>query len=133
MEEISKYYTPSIEELYDGFIIEEKFESDEFKKGVFKWDVVGNLTEKVRVKYLDRNDVEDLGWKHIKHEQYTYTRIRKGEERVYHLRFVPNAYNWIDIRVKSVHGLCGSHCLFEGECLNKSELKRLMSKTITYR
>lgn len=77
-----KYYTPTFEEFYPGFEFEVKVENDTWSK--FKWTEYSSfgLTHKssnevwtlfgkfedgsVRVKYLDREDIEDVlknyGW-----------------------------------------------------------------------
>lgn len=67
---MSKYYTPEINEFYNGF----RFEADSPNSWINeKWDnwnkyvsrgrFVSLLkTKAIRVKYLDKNDIEELGW-----------------------------------------------------------------------
>lgn len=82
----------------------------------------------VRVKYLDIEDIESLGWK-LSHEQnsqnpkgfyFTYVFRKSGM----YLDFYPNRKDKI-----TVHN--GGHyedynCLFTGQVKNKSELKKLL-------
>lgn len=74
----NKYYTPSIEEFNVGFRYEWRFDPKEFwKSGEATWikkeynqcfienpdTPCQNINENdIRVKYLDREDIEELGW-----------------------------------------------------------------------
>ena len=63
----SKYYTPSIEEFYVGFEYEVNYGENDWQKECLwaKPEVVTlpymNL-ENIRVKYLDKEDIESLGF-----------------------------------------------------------------------
>ena len=78
----SKYYTPDISELYVGFECEDKttpnwprriIEDPEYMSILgFKTRVVSNsgevtynLENKIRVKYLDKSDIESFGFEYI--------------------------------------------------------------------
>lgn len=66
---MNKYFTPQIEDLRVGYICETKQSS-----GWYSWivndiedvkDLASRLaTNDVRTKYLDKEDIESLGWKH---------------------------------------------------------------------
>jgi len=68
----NKYYVPEINEFYVGFEFE-IFENDNWKTVNFNIDdiipifarVNGKtiISDKIRVKYLDKEDIESLGWK----------------------------------------------------------------------
>jgi hypothetical protein len=131
----NKYYTPTIEEFHVGFefemiehnedkCAEEKWVKclmNVFSDGVFNKDSDGSVSVPdgvIRVKYLDREDIEECGWK--QHEFYP----QKNEfwfDSYHVLRY----YNEkeIDIFVD-----CGDSVLsiFKGAIKNKSELKRIM-------
>ena len=144
---MDKYYTPTIEEFHIGFEFEEEFNNPNWNKMVrppkdnYEWvklkldtsHSISRITsklkqEKVRVKYLDIEDIESLGWK-LSHEQnsqnpkgfyFTYVFRKSGM----YLDFYPNRKDKI-----TVHN--GGHyedynCLFTGQVKNKSELKKLL-------
>ncbi len=69
----SKYYTSSIEEFYVGFEYEDFNPKDEsfagdwvskvFDAGDYEWLVnYKHITDLIRVKYLDKEDIESLGF-----------------------------------------------------------------------
>tara|TARA_B000000475_G_C15935671_1_gene422640 strand:+ start:154 stop:525 length:372 start_codon:yes stop_codon:yes gene_type:complete len=69
---MSEYYTPKIEEFHVGFEYEE-FCNDDWYKKQYKQDnflnhdfeCVFEKCYKTRVKYLDKKDIEDLGFKQV--------------------------------------------------------------------
>lgn len=74
LQKMSKYYTPEIEEFHIGFECEIKlFDSEEYVKAIYSTitdeifckDSNGNIwtNDTIRVKYLDQEDIESLGWK----------------------------------------------------------------------
>lgn len=68
----NKYYTPDITEFHIGFDYEVKYKNDEWKKECLN-DELSSLRfidfklkkepDSIRVKYLDREDIESLGFK----------------------------------------------------------------------
>lgn len=72
MEE-SKYYTPEIEEFHFGFEYEFITTEGEFKKYITNYTSIEEIVAVInhsedfskvcRVKYLDKEDIEELGWK----------------------------------------------------------------------
>lgn len=118
-----KFYVPEIEEFHVGF--EYEFRTLEgWKKKTMSWndypsyagDYIGEAikeTDGIRVKYLDREDIESLGFKYI-----------GGESP---MCFVKDNVN-IDLfnsRSMFVYYL-RTQKLFEGTIKNKSELKRVL-------
>lgn len=129
MKQETKYYTPDIEEFHVGFECEAKvieigwqhsvmsavpeYVKDYLNKGVY------------RVKYLDREDIEGLGWEYVK----TVNQIGIGNIFIfkyndYILNFIPSDKGRIVIKDGGLN--------IDLIIKNKSELKRLM-KQIKYR
>ncbi len=123
MTEEAKYYTPEIEEFHVGFEYEWR------NKGSNDWNTakikdpeqladVWNTIYDLRVKYLDRSDIESLGYGIIQDEhncqwfKNANGNIEIGLENDYHLT----------IRFTQSFGL------FSGTIKNKSELKRLLKQ-----
>ena len=93
MTHLEKYYTPELEEFHVGFEYENKVIDLDGKTikwlpvqwtascnmfGLFNVDFNGDkhlitVPDSVRVKYLDREDIESLGWKHSLIQNYKYT------------------------------------------------------------
>jgi hypothetical protein len=137
---MNKYYTPKIEEFHVGFEYEavtlniEK-QVNEYKKFnvPFVPDTLKIMLEsdfKPRVKYLDKEDIESLGFTTKKLEYWETEEdsiiYRKDN---YAIVFWKNAYKSdykTNIYIKQETGL-GLHS-FKGECKNKSELKRLLKQ-----
>jgi hypothetical protein len=124
----TKYYTPNIEEFHVGFEYEifEDFDNLPEKEWVkLVWDNQHlnpeNMTypfpiaeDKIRVKYLDREDIESLGFNTEDNE--TCYNMEKGFD-IYGL--YPLEDNLIEI--------CKfTNTLFKGMVKNKSELKRIL-------
>lgn len=78
---MEKYYTPSIEEFYEGFEYEYSFNNSEFIKEKFSSGDIdemagdwyefspNNPKSKCRVKYLDEEDIKNIGFvKMVKNE-----------------------------------------------------------------
>ena len=120
--EENKYYTPEIEEFHVGFEFEDYLWIDD------KWQYTkkiygGSLLRKdadMRVKYLDREDIESLGFEHDK--EVTVINgggcYKRGDFYI-HLRIDGDALFPIDISYKSNH-----HKFLRIK--NKSELKQVL-------
>lgn len=130
MKDKDKYYTPSIEEFHVGFECETNNVSVEKKKAV-NWDklivtrktlemVLYDLSETCterhirnaayRVKYLDKEDIESLGYKYIGGK--SPMRFVKGSVNIDFFTNTSVMYiNYLKIQK-----------LFEGTLKNKSEL-----------
>lgn len=120
----NKYYIPTIEEFHVGF----EFEYKDFNG--YKKDTVSFIDEqfildvefkRVRVKCLDKEDIESLGWGFVK-DIYMRT-MQSG--LVYYLWITPNV---VSINVSSGGGLESSNQIFRGTIKNKSEFKKLMKQ-----
>jgi len=130
----NKYYTPTEDEFFIGFEIEWLHHTDWIKvhfmsPGMFGFDDVEDLVKQTRVKYLDRDDVESLGWKagssgipmeeyvgwqEFKRHDYTIILFDTGEVRV---------------RQDKAEGIVMViDTIFKGTIRNKSELQRLLKQ-----
>jgi hypothetical protein len=133
----SKYYTPEIEEFHVGFEYE-ILNDPRTDNGWDKEVVDENSTLKYfngehadyRVKYLDREDIESLGWLHtgkwiddwFKWEQPV--RLESGHRVKFIMHY---GYHDHKLTIKGDDG--GSEtCFFEGYVNNKSEFKKVMKQ-----
>ena len=136
----NKYYTPTIEEFHVGFEYEEEtiiytdkgwfthkdlgwekkiFDSTSYMENYYlservKRGLVGKCDPTIRVKYLDREDVESLGFAQTVEDQYTLDDIE----------FLIDDDLFVQI-------IKDDGFLFQGTIKNKSELKRVL-KMIGY-
>jgi len=136
----NKYYVPTQEEFRIGFEYEYKYnENNSTDKGWTKRIFDGNnfeisdkteVSKFTRVKYLDQEDIESLGWDYDKY--YPFQRI-KGDERIAFTknenklglhRLVLNGNKvLIYLETEFVH-----EGFFKGTIKNKSELKVLLKQ-----
>lgn len=123
----NKYYTPEIEEFHIGFEYEYFYKNSSWVKHTLKTKADLTLcieeTEEdlIRVKYLDKEDIESLGFKEYVHSYGTD--FRNQTHKI--------AWWWnnkgIEIRIITESGI-GEKCVFSGVVKNKSELKRLLKQ-----
>ena len=121
---MSKYYTPSIEEFHVGFEYESSYleDYDTWKKeiidtvdvGYFYSTYTGDaVPTEFRVKYLDREDIESLGFECMGGNWY-------HDNKAYQI-----IGTWESIEISR-----GQHeyrdVLFKGTTKNKSELKKIL-------
>jgi hypothetical protein len=131
---MSKYYTPTIEEFHVGFEYEIKPFNKEwgehdrtfiYPEGIYNYTRIHGIEslespikkECVRVKYLDREDIESLGFVYSEECIY-YTpkrnfQLNHKETHVYNLRVIDEE---------------NAEVIFIGYIKNKSELKRLLKQ-----
>lgn len=131
----SKYYTPTIEEFYVGF------EYEILENGIWNKETINESNDRdygntiittpyelevkdtdVRVKFLDREDIESLGWKFKEIEKGMLSNRPIFEFKTYLLNFDRNEHGiWLLITDEYVE-----YQHFSGQVKNKSELKKLM-------
>ena len=133
-EENNKYYTPSIEEFYIGFLYEYKDYKNDWIKDDYclRQDYEGfdntspfywsedNLINNIRVKYLDKEDIE----KELK-DKLDFTEIGYEEDNYYEFSFNQGGIEFSGLltnsdRIFSIYE--DKECSFRGEIKNKSEL-----------
>lgn len=138
-----KYYTPSIEEIYFGFEFEvynskEKFffeAEDGWYKTTQDFGVLGNITniqrllldKQIRVKCLDKDDIESLGFRQGRlypdkyASDWTWTYFHKDEIEI---SFYKDPLQKVDISNGKSYDECETY--FQGIIKNKSELKKIL-------
>lgn len=126
-----KYYTPKIEEFHVGF----EYEGLMTMRGHQSWSENDyslntdlDVYDELRVKYLDKEDIEELGFKHLK----------KSIDDWFELEGDFNLGSWTSYKIQIHYGYHdhilsinaidrpGEHKLFEGVIKNKSELIKLL-------
>ena len=145
---MSKYYTPEISQFHVGFEyeymprtwnwildasgkdwIKESFSASCGQDGECELHEIEKSIEenKLRVKYLDREDIESLGWvlkqQGLPNEEYFgWEKFQKND---YGLFLAENGYVGIDKGHNIITGE-ESKVLFQGTIKNKSELKMVL-------
>lgn len=133
-----KYYTPTIEEFHVGFEFETKYilfsRNGEWMKCIFSvnelwfWDEYEHDAYKTefRVKYLDREDIESLGWFY---KQTTDSGLDYFWDDKTQKHSIIHSYitGWTVITVRD-DARKEDYTSFAGYVKNKSELKRLMKQ-----
>ncbi len=123
-----KYYTPEIEEFHIGFEYEittgyewvkKPFTHEDFNTFLYQHLDNAVKQEQVRVKYLDKEDIESLGFTYFDNTAQ-YMLINNSR-----LRIIPYD-NPLTGRFKIVH--YDDAVLFHGFIKNKSELKVLLKQ-----
>ena len=122
MKEEDKYYTPEIEEFHIGFEYEILQQGDYIKttfltQSEFGFDDVDDLINISRVKYLDREDIESLGFEMIESDKFI-----KDKNKFTKYLLTVHLDNF-QIRTSD-----SNECLFCGYFKNKSELKRILKQ-----
>ena len=149
MEE-NKYYKPEVEEFYLGFEYDEELK-EEWSKLIRppkdlpnKWyslklntshsfsKIINKIKlEKIRVKYLDKSDIEELGFKCIKDNngEYMFQKI-VSDNLFYEINYdEDNQETMIEVYMKPFNedsNKYDSFTLFHGYIKNKSELKMIL-------
>jgi hypothetical protein len=128
----TKYYTPELEEFHDGFEFQYKAEEEWFDMDYTQEDISTLLFEiennpefKTIVKYLDREDIESLGYNHFKHNP-------KGAFSAvdYYRGYSAGLTHYHDtntvIIYEQLQGDMEGETWFKGKIKNKSELKKVL-------
>ena len=140
-----KYYTPTIEEFHVGFEFEVNYTDEGWVKEIFcsgkgrNIDSVSKLKaflgsakfeEAYRVKYLDREDIESLGFVGRNPERNNkssdYFKM-KAPGTISYWTEIDLDFRWgfKDVSIRGVRGNEDDY-LFRGTIKNKSELKKLL-------
>jgi len=141
---MEKYYTPAIEEFHVGFECEyaeylkglrdlnwdTSTEEDfgEFKQTVYEGENILTFGRRgmVRVKYLDTEDIESLGF----HYDGAYNWFSSKSLAVIHNAHVIIKNNYCEkmLEVILLYGNSSEEVVFSGIIKNKSELKKLLKQ-----
>ena len=125
----NKYYTPEISEFHVGFEYEELNHYKKWIPKIFGGFLPKTINEYIsknecRVKYLDREDIEECGW--VYNEEEGRFRFRDNEMyslTVFHNEAIMIKYIWRETEHNENFDF-----KFDGTIKNKSELKRLMKQ-----
>lgn len=144
----AKYYTPEFHEFHEGFeYIDNLFNVNTTKRFIYKevdgWRksffIKGIDNNQIKVKCLDRKDIEILGWKYDPNEDneeqpdmFDIHGYSKGYHKInndiqYILYHFPNNFVIIESIKNNSSGYENMH--FRGYIKNKSELKKIMVQT----
>lgn len=118
----NKYYTPNLEDVKINYKCEVKDINSWYPWIVYSADDISDLSnwikiDQVRTKYLDKEDIESLGWIYVRD---TFVARLVFELGVYNLYWHPES-NKISIANKSF-----DHMSYSGTCPSINELKFLM-------
>jgi hypothetical protein len=127
-----KYYAPTIEELHVGMELQyaknDGPEHNLWKDMVFNELNFGDLANtaiRVRVKQLDKEDIEAEGWKHIERAEGFPAKFRfeTPDGRKFNLWLTPDGVCSIDHVQAEPFWI---HNMFNGKIKNKSRLRLVM-------
>lgn len=149
--ENSKYYTPNLEEFYIGFeylwrVIDKDNKETYLNKTINKWTfycehgdtteferIEYNLNRNIKVKYLDKEDIESLGWKKCNEWYYKINiNVDISNPNTYTLNGEFASTNEWSMFLEDKNQLiildCNGDYLFKGIVKNKSELIKLLKQ-----
>jgi len=136
-----KYYTPSIEEFHVGFEFEIwDFGFEKYTPQTFDFNLTNAVSInlgfedeniRLRVKYLDREDIESFEFVYKKQESQNTDNekviydvyVNKAGYKLFHLKDVEG--NTLSVNVLTPTG----ETLFSGNIKNKSQLKQILQWT----
>jgi hypothetical protein len=142
MEQQDKYYTPSIEEFHVGFEYERKtsfgWVKSIFIEPLFNNSKIGQgsgndkkewFSFERRVKYLDKEDIESLGFINIKEYSGSLNFQKIIDDYLFYeidLDLGDNITTIEKYYSQNADGICNCYTLFKGIIKNKSELKFIL-------
>jgi hypothetical protein len=135
------YYTPKVEEFHIGFEFESYSDVYGWKESRITFPHIPfiqqaklgefSTPEWIRVKHLDREDAESLGWEHDYNLEPIPNRETDPTFEGYSIEdankiFMLYLFNDGEVWIELVIGNAGHGFIFKGKLQNKSELRRLM-------
>lgn len=133
MTEENKYYVPKNEDLFIGLEYERQDFDDEnvWHKEVIKFDygwleISEDFASDIRIKYLDRQDIESLGWKGA--TEYNNLVVFHNADRLLIFNLEKHFVKITGIvgSAKSQYDWDSLNAIFDGTIKNINELKRIM-------
>ena len=134
--EDSKYYIPEIEEFHVGF----EYEAIPYRGHDWihdKWSDLNNSNtcdtleqlndNRIKVKYLDQEDIESLGWEHGEKRGlggFTFN----SEGSTFYQMYVHDNIKEKKIIFLEIYNDYDTSYIFQGDIKNKLELKKLMKQ-----
>ena len=147
----NKYYLPKIEEFHIGFEYEVRQQEMQYGECVYgnEWETIeceGNMflqyidisSGNIRVKYLDRSDIESFGFKFdATRSKVDGNFVGSYENEKYYLDYSPYSYSGefnssVHLRVMKIKDIpitsyqSNYQFIYDGIIKNKSELKKLL-------
>ena len=127
MEEQNKYFTPDIEDLHIGYKCEQKDESEwtsyiiDQKSLLYTTlrDLESSEKSFIRTKFLDKSDIESLGWKWFTNASYGEDYEMINNNKKYVLSQIENTQ---EIYVYLIDE-SKDYVLFNGQCKSINELR----------
>lgn len=137
---MSEYYTPTIEEFHVGFeydrLVEDHWETLSMSVNFLSLDDIDDeiLDKEIRVKHLDREDIESLGFSDFKHAAVDWYKLEKRVDDNFASYGSWNCFrllhSYTDNGIKIIayeHSFeSDENILFAGKVKNKSELKKIL-------
>ena len=138
----NKYYTPEIEEFHVGFECEwqSKVRNETWNKQVCDGDLVSiaydsiehqdedePFEEEFRVKFLDTEDILDLGFKYTNNDLDLLKVTKESTIRI-RLRLFEDAPHLSIYHTDELYNKEQALRIFSGEIKNKTELKKLLKQ-----
>ena len=128
--ENNKYYTPTLNDFAEGLKYEWKFTSEGYTPFIHSFKFILPELQNIRVKYLDREDIESLNLSGFEiteyfeesHLEFTWF---KGVELFGLLTFTDKMISFYEYNHINKEY---SDCIFRGTIKNKSELIKLMQQ-----
>ncbi len=124
----TKYYAPELHEFHEGFEYEDGFTHAEFFPRRFSYNEAARMDRSlllkaldnklIRVKCLNREDIESLGWKQVGYDNFAI----ELKDITLMLEFNPEYKTFI------YRDCYPQENYFKGTIKNKSELRKLMQQ-----
>lgn len=140
---MEKYYTPEIEEFHVGFEYEIFTTNCNITPSVNEWikdttlfrqDTLENMLQcvepPIRVKYLDKEDIESLGFKELANNWFFKDapgKLAYWTQVIIDFRWMEKEKPYKDISILGARGK-EDDIIFRGNIKNKSELKKLLKQ-----
>jgi hypothetical protein len=138
----NKYYTPDLEEFCENFEYEifedfDCFPEKEWHKFSFTYNDVEKMnfplpvTNRTRVKYLDKEDIEEvLGVKQLKGDdvELNFQLKEENSKNFYEINYNIEDKTLTVDRFNGSENVYNSYPIFQGKIKNKSELKKLLKQ-----
>ncbi len=126
------YYIPTIEEFHAGFEYEWagkemqfSFEKRIYSIELYLNELEGSIPSAIRVKYLDTEDIEELGWKKTVWDEESLT-ADKGKATL-SVMFKDHFVRIHNVTESASTNIEYITC-YQGYCKNKNELHKLMQQ-----
>ena len=142
----NKYYTPTIEDFHVGFEYEEievlytdkgwyKTKENHWVKQIYDPSdylqayylnerLKRKLFNSVRVKYLDKEDIESFGFSYKDERYYIHEKYKMGGSDIM-INYISSKQ---ELRITMIPYMRSDYYLFKGTIKNKSELKTLLKQ-----